>query len=128
MKKDKKVIHYRGRKLHYNGKKIFFNKTNIIYFLLGLCDIVLVIYCARYNKAHYVKILEEDIFVGKTKNLIFGRNYINLIITVFFYVYSLLIYRFFLKKKFCKVFVIGSLLLIFIVNIILFVCFSVKVY
>ena len=128
MKKDKKAIHYRGRKLHYSGKKIIVNKTSIIYFLLGLCDVVLVIYCARYNKAHYVKLLDEDIFIGKTKNLIFGRNYINLIISLFFYVYSLLIYRLFLKKRFNKMYVIGSLLLIFIVNIILFVCFSVKVY
>ena len=128
MKKDKKVIHYRGRKLHYGDKKNIVNKTSIIYFLLGLCDVVLVIYCARYNKAHYVKLLDEDIFIGKTKNLIFGRNYINLIISLFFYVYSLLIYRLFLKKRFNKMYVIGSLLLIFIVNIILFVCFSVKVY
>ena len=128
MKKDKKVIHYRGRKLHYSDKRFFLNKNFIIYFLMGLCDIVLVIYCARYNKAHYVKLLDEDVFIGKTKNLIFGRNYINLIISIFFYIYSLLIYRFFLRKKFSKIFVIGSLFFIFIFNIILFVCFSVRVY
>lgn len=132
MKRDnnnKKIIHYRGRKIYkkkFNNSYI--NKTNIVYFFIGLCDIILVIFCARQNKIHYVRFLGENIFVGKTKNLIFGRNYINLIITLFFYIYVILVNKFFLKKGISKVFLIWTFLLIFIVNIILFCCFSYKVY
>lgn len=111
-----------------NDKNKLFTKVNIIYLFVFLCDIILVIFCAMRNKVHYVTILHKDIFVGKTKYLIFGRNYVNLIITIFFYLYVLFINKFFLKKKNSLGLMIGLFIGVFVLNIILFFIFSKKIY
>ena len=125
---------YARRKIHFDlfRKQDFvhrvFTKANIIYFWIGLFDVICVVGCARYNKAQYFKLLGNDYFVGTTKYLVFGRNYVNVIITLFFYIYFLLIRKFILKRKNEKMIVIGVFLILFVINIILFSCFSAKIY
>ena len=130
-KKSKNVI-VRKNTIFEILKKIdwskILTKVNITYFVLVVLDIVLVIYMARQNVVNYVVILDQEIFVSKTKYLLFGRNYINLIIMTFIYIYTCLIAKFFLKKKITRKF-LGCLLVgIFIFNILLFFIFTRKVY
>ena len=75
-----------------------------------------------------MKVLDQDIFVSKTSYLLFGRNYINLIITIFFYLYICLINRFFLKRKNTKRFLWWLLIGIIFLNLVLFFCFTRKIY
>lgn len=105
-----------------------FHKTAIVYSLLFICDVFLVIYCAKRNKVHYVEILNKSVFIGKTRDMIFGRNYINLIITFFFFGYFLIMNRFFLHRKNTKIFVISSFFLFVVVNFLLFYLFTEKIY
>lgn len=103
-------------------------KVNITYFILAVVDIILVIYTARGNIVNYVVILDEEIFMSKTSYLLFGRNYVNLVIISFFYVYTLLVTKFYLKKEITKKFLGILFLIIFIINILLFYIFTKKVY
>ena len=103
-------------------------KKNIIYFMILFFDIVMVIYCAKQNKVHYVDFGGKSIFVGKTKDMLLGRNYVNCIITLFFYCYYLVIERFLMKNKLHKKKVLGSLFLLVFITLILFYCFTVRVY
>ena len=64
-----------------------FSKKFWLCFLILVCDIALVIFCARGNKVHYAKFLGEEYLIGDFSDLILGRNYINCIITVFFVCY-----------------------------------------
>ena len=121
--KKKKVV----KKKDEDVNKIF-NKVNITYLVILLCDIALVIYCARFNKINYARVLDKEIFVGKTSNYIFGRNYINIIITVFVYFYVVIMNKFFLGRKNTKRFMIASFLLIAFINLLLFIIFSKRVY
>lgn len=127
MKGNKKCCD-KKKKESFHRKISFLNKNFITFFLIILCDVFLVIYCARYNKANYVKILNENIFVGNTSNLVFGRNYVNVIITLFFYFYIVIMNRYFLKRKNTRRFMISSLLFLVILNILLFFIFTVRVY
>ncbi len=110
------------------GKEQLFLKSVVIYFFLLLFDAFLVIFCAKQNKVNYVVLFDKDIFVGKSIYLFLGRNYVNAIIIVFFYLYNITVYKFFLKKRYTKKFLIGSLIFFVIFNCMLFYLFTVRVY
>ena len=111
-----------------NRVKQMLNKTNVTYFLIGICDIVLVLFCAFKNRVQYTVIFDKSFLVGKTSDMLFGKNYINLIITFFFYVYLLLMNRFFLKRRNTKKFLVGSFFAFIIVNFVLFYLCTKRVY
>lgn len=130
---DKKVKTVKGKGEVEDSKSTdifnrFITKVNVTYFILFLLDIGLVIYFARQNIVNYVTVWNQDIFVSKTKYLLFGRNYINLIIIGFFYLYICLINRFFLKRKNTKRFLGWLLVILAGLNIGLFVLFTKRVY
>lgn len=114
------------------NKELFFSKyltkTNITYFVFFLIDIILVIYLARGNRVNYVLIFDEEIFVSKTKYLLWGRNYVNVIATSFFYIYGCLLNKFYLKRKNTKKFLISLLAILLIVNVLLFIIFTKRIY
>ncbi len=117
----------RGSRL-VEKKKSFFTKANICHILLIVCDIVLVIYCARNNKVHYVKMFDENVLVGNTKDMLLGRNYINVIISCFFYIYMLLIERFFLHRRVNKKTLIRFFVGVWCINLLLFFVFTQRIY
>ena len=134
-KKNKQVIHDKKEKeikTKENKKKRswknLFTKKNITFFILFLLDILLVIYSANKNIVNYVTISNQDIFVSKTKYLLWGRNYINIIITAFFYLYICLINRFFLNRKNTKKFLIWLLVILVLLNMVLFCIFTKRIY
>lgn len=100
----------------------------ISYGILFLVDIVLVIFCARQNVVHYVDYGEIDFFVSKTRYLLWGRNYVNLIIIAFFYIYGCVMNRFFLQRKNTKKFLIWFLVSLLVINVTLFLIFTKRVY
>lgn len=106
----------------------YFTKVNITYFVFFLIDIILVIYLARGNKVNYVLMLDEEIFLSKTKYLLWGRNYVNVIVTAFFYIYGCLLNKFYLKRKNTKKFLLWLLAILLIVNILLFIIFTKRIY
>ena len=122
-KKDEIVVN----KNKFDLKK-YLTKDNITYFTLLLFDIVLVIYLARQNIVNYAVVMDEEIFVSKTKYLLWGRNYVNIIVIAFFYVYTCLVNKFFLKKKNSKKFLLWLLGILVIINVLLFVIFTKRVY
>ena len=123
-KKDKAVV-LEEKKFKF---KKYLNKVSITYFVLLLLDIILVIYAARLNVVNYAVVLDEEIFLSKTRYLLWGRNYVNVIIIFFFYIYTCLINRFFLKRKNTKKFLIWLLIGLIILNVLLFIIFTKKVY
>ena len=137
---DKKVIKKKvSKKKEVNNKSKdivnkelifsrYLTKVNITYFIFFLMDIILVIYLARGNKVNYVLMFEEEIFVSKTKYLLWGRNYVNVIVTAFFYIYGCLLNRFYLRRKNTKKFLILLLGILLIVNNLLFIIFTKKIY
>lgn len=104
------------------------NKNKLVLLILGLLDIILIIWCARDNVANYVMLDGEDIFVGETKNLLFGRNYITLVITVFIYVYGFFINKVLLKNKIKFKYWVILFVIILVINMLLFYLFTNKVY
>ena len=103
-------------------------KVNITYFFLFLFDILLVVYLARKNVINYVLVFDEKIFISKTKYLLWGRNYVNLIVIAFVYIYGCVLNRFFLKRRNTKNFLLWLLIILFILNILLFIIFTKRVY
>ena len=102
---------------------------NIIYSILMIIDILLIIYAARRNYVNYAKVItEEKIFVGNTKNLLFGRNYIALIITFFFYIYILMCNKLLFNKKITKKNSLLTLIFLLVINITLFYIFAKRIY
>lgn len=114
-------------KERFNVKKIFTKKI-IIYFLVMVIDIVLTIYCARRNILNYVTINDKEIIVGGTKKLFFGRNYITIVITLFFYGYICLVNRFVFKERRREKFYVLWFLVLILINVLLFSLFSRKIY
>lgn len=106
----------------------YLTKVNITYFIFFLIDIILVIYLARGNRVNYVLIFDEEVFVSKTKYLLWGRNYVNVIVTAFFYIYGCLLNKFYLKRKFNKKFLALLLAILLVLNVLLFVIFTKRVY
>ena len=108
--------------------KKYITKDNIFYFVLLLIDISIIIYSARHNYANYVTINRKKVFIGKTKNILFGRNYIVLITTLFIYVYTLLSNKILLHKENKKEYIIKYGLLLLLLNITLFYIFTKRIY
>ena len=108
--------------------KIFLKKDVITFLILIFFDIVLVIYSARLNVINYAVVFDKEIFISKTSYLLLGRNYVNVIIIAFFYIYGCLINKFFLKRKNTKKFLFFFLLILIIINIMLFAIFTKKVF
>lgn len=104
------------------------NKERITYFIVLLVDIILIIYAARKNIVHYVRENGTDIFIGKTRYLLVGRNYITLIITAFFYVYVCWIHRFLFYKKNTKGFLVKMFFFLLILNFLFFFVFTKRIY
>ena len=110
-------------------KKLIRKNKNII---IGLCllimDIILIIYVASSNAVNYVNVNGEEIFVGKTRNLLLGRNYITLVVSAFIFLYGLLINKVIVRKKINikkMILIFGGILLF---NMILFCIFTNRVY
>jgi hypothetical protein len=109
--------------------KKFITKETIFYFILLVLDIAIIIYSARHNYANYVSLDNtKKVFVGKTKHLLFGKNYITLITTIFFYVYILLSNKILFHKKNKKKFIVTTALILLILNITLFYLFTKRIY
>ena len=105
------------------------NKRTIMYIILLILDIIIIIYSARHNYANYITINEDrKMFVGDSKDLLFGKNYITLITTFFFFIYTLLANKILFHKKNTKKFIILLLLFLLTLNIILFFIFTKRVY
>ena len=105
-----------------------FGKEYLVYTLIMVCDIVLVIYCACQNKVQYVKMFGKDIFVGKSRDMFFGKNYINIIIIIFFSIYLLAIRKGLFHKKVTKKSLLITFCGFFLINLILFYIFTKRVY
>ena len=82
-------------------KKISIKKL-IINMIVFILNTVLIIYVAKQNIANYANVNGEEVFVGSTKNLLLGRNYITIVITVFTNIYYYFLNKFILKNKFTK--------------------------
>ena len=118
-KKDKQITEKKP------NKKIIM----ISYTVFLLIDIIMIIYFAKHNFVNYASIPgQEKILVSKTQKLFFGRNYITLIITLFFTIYTLLCNKYLLKIKNTKKLIISLIVFYLILNIALFYLFTIKIY
>ena len=114
-----------------SNKNILENKNiqKIIYIILLIIDITIVTYCARHNYINYVSLNETGtIIIGNTKNLLFGRNYITIIITLFFFIYTLLCNKLLFNKKTTKKNMLITIIFLLILNIILFYIFTKRIH
>ncbi|MBR3162286.1 MAG: hypothetical protein IKF19_06115 [Bacilli bacterium] len=119
-KEQKKVIAKNRTKL---------TKQKIFYSLIASIDITFIIYCAKHNYANYVNSpIDGTFFVGDSKDLLFGKNYINLIFTTFIYIYLLLSNKIFFNKKTTKKNMLKLLITLFLINTILFFAFTKRIY
>lgn len=107
---------------------IFNNKNLVLMIVLFIVDVIMIICFARDNYANYADVEGNIIFVGKARNLLFGRNYVGLIVTFFIYFYGLLVSKFWFKTKFNINKILLLFLGLFIVNILLFYGFTIKIY
>lgn len=105
-----------------------FSKKNIIYFIIFILDMGLVIYFARKNVVNCVVISDKTIVVGGNNRLLFGKNYITLVVTFFFYVYICLINKVIFKEKKNEIFYVLLFLVLILLNIGLFYLFTKRVY
>jgi len=104
-------------------------KKNIIYLLIAIADIFLVIYTARRNNINYITLDKENyVYLGSKTNLIFGRNYITIVISLVVYIYYLLLNKIYFKTKLTKKRIIIPIFIIFIINCLIFYLFTNKVY
>lgn len=104
------------------------NKMFIVYIILLLLDLGLIIYTARGNIVNIVNINGRDMYVGEFKNLLFGRNYVSLVITLFIYLYFMVVDKFFLKNKFNIKKYLLVLICLILFNILMFYLFVNRVY
>ena len=123
-KKEKKSTVKNNKQENINYKKVI-----IIYSILLLIDIIMTIYFAKHNYVNYVSLPgNERILVSKTRKLLFGRNYITIIISLFFYIYTLLCNKYILQIKNNKKLIISTIIFYLILNISLFYIFTQKIY
>lgn len=101
---------------------------NIFYLVLAIVDVATIIYFARHNIVNYVKVGEKTVLISSTKNLLLGKNYIVLITSAFFYIYTIVTRKFLFKQNLNKRFVLLLLALIFGLNIALFYLFTKKIF
>ena len=136
-KKSKKIeIKLKGRKIRkvdITNKKINIikdklTKKNLIYVVLLLVDVILVIYMASRNCVNYIEVGGEEIFVSKSRYLLVGRNYINLIIIAFFYFYTLAIKKFLFREKITKKYLLWLFIFLIVLNMGLFLIFTKRIY
>ena len=131
-KNIKKTITKKGKKSTVKNNKqenINYKKVIIIYSILLLIDIIMIIYFAKHNYVNYVSLPgNERILVSKTRKLLFGRNYITIIISLFFYIYTLLCNKYILQIKNNKKLIISTIIFYLILNISLFYIFTQKIY
>ena len=114
---------------HEENKKTISKRIIIFYIILLLINITMIIYSARHNYVNYVSLPgNERILISKNEILLFGRNYIALIITAFFSIYTLLFNKYLLKLKNTKKLSISTLLFYLILNIFLFYIFNKKIF
>lgn len=104
------------------------NKMFIVYIILLVLDLGLIIYAARGNVVNIVNINGRDMYVGEFKNLLFGRNYVSLVITLFIYLYFMVVDKFFLKNKFNIKKYLLVLICLILFNILMFYLFVNRVY
>lgn len=102
-------------------------KKLLIWGLLIVIDIILIVYFAGSNYANYATVEGKVVFVGDTKNLLFGRNYIGLIVSLFMFGYGILMNKFF-KNKFRLKSVLISAMGLLLFNMLLFYLFTNKIY
>lgn len=118
--KEKKINNY----IKFN-----ISKYNLYYILIAFIDIVFMIYAGRHNYANYVTSKSEgSFFVGDSKDLLFGKNYITLIFTSFIYIYILLSNKIIFQKNNTKKNMLKLLILLLLANIILFFIFTKRIY
>ena len=93
------------------------------YIILSIIDVIkfFILYNTKINK-------KETFFVGDVKDLLFGKNYISLIVTIFFFTYTLLLNKFLFHKKNTKLGILKLFLLIFLINTTLFFLFTERIY
>lgn len=141
-KQKEKVNKIKGQRINKNSKienkknfslieiiKNKISKKNIFYLVLLILDIVIIIYSARHNYANYVSVGgSTPTFIGDTKDLFFGKNYITLITTIFFFVYTCLTNKFLFQRKNTKKFVFTVLISLLILNLLLFFIFTKRIY
>ena len=133
-KSKKKVICQKNNMPDLNAKLFMKNikkhltKEFITFFVVFLLDIILVVWLAGKNVVNYAVIMDKEIFVSKTRYLLFGRNYVNLIVITFFYIYTCLVNKFFLHRKNSKRFLIFLFVFLAILNVGLFVLFTKRIY
>ena len=97
---NKEQLKSKKEKINIKSK---LNKRTIMYIILLILDIIIIIYSARHNYANYITINEDrKMFVGDSKDLLFGKNYITLITTFFFFIYTLLANKILFHKKIQK--------------------------
>lgn len=100
---------------------------NIFYLVLAIVDVATIIYFARHNIVNYVKVGEKTVLISSTKNLLLGKNYIVLITSAFFYIYTIVTRKILFKQNLTKKFVLFLLAFIFGLNIALFYLFTKKI-
>lgn len=100
---------------------------NIFYLVLAIVDVATIIYFARHNIVNYVKVGEKKVLISSTKNLLLGKNYIVLITSAFFYIYTIVTRKILFKQNLTKKFVLFLLAFIFGLNIALFYLFTKKI-
>ena len=100
---------------------------NIFYLVLAIVDVVTIIYFARHNIVYYVKVGEKTVLISSTKNLLLGKNYIVLITSAFFYIYTIVTRKILFKQNLTKKFVLLLLAFIFGLNIALFYLVTKKI-
>ena len=103
--------------------------SKIIFFLIFMIDVIIIIYFAGNNKAQYVLSKSgKSIFIGDTKNLLFGRKYISLVTTFFFFSYICLLKKLLLRKKLTLIFIAKVFFSLLLINEILFLVFTKRIY
>ena len=116
-----------------NKKKDFlkykrYDRNDIISLFMLLCDVAVVIFCALKNKVQYVNIMDRDILIGETRDMLLGKNYVVIIITLFFFVYYLWMNRLIFKKSINLKRMALVLMLLFFINCMFFYVFTVRIY
>ena len=135
MKSMDKTISSNKRKNEVKNSKFLVIKSFIIKYksillwvFLFVIDIILIICFAKDNYANYARLEGNTIFVGDTKNLLFGRNYIGLIVTFFIYTYGIIVEKILCRNKLNLKKLVGLFFLIFVLNMIFFYLFTNKIY
>ena len=103
-------------------------KKIIIYSIIMLIDIIMIFLFAKRNILHFVVVGNKKVNVSGTNRMLFGKNYITLIVTFFLYIYICMINKVVFKEKKKELFYVILFLGLIIINILLFVICSKRVY